>query len=163
MRSTVDTLVKNILVALLMALVVDVVWQVLTRYALQSPSSFTDELARYIMIWISLLGAAYYSGQNAHISFDVFPDKLSPEKRVILDIVNKSIVLLFALLVLVIGGGFLVTFTFQVQQISSSLKIPMAWIYLIGPLSGLLIVFYKTMDIADLLKKRTQLSSETLH
>ena len=159
MRSIIDKYVKYLLVALLMALVVDVVWQVLTRYAFQNPSSFTDELARYIMIWVSLLGAAYYSGQNAHISFDVFPDKLSPEKRVILDIVNKGIVLLFALFVLVIGGGFLVTFTFQVQQVSPSLKIPMAWIYFIGPISGLLIVFYKSMDIVDLWKKRAQLSS----
>ncbi|HBX67752.1 MAG TPA: TRAP transporter small permease, partial [Balneolaceae bacterium] len=54
--------------ATLMALMlISVCWQVLTRYVLATPSSFTDELARYLLIWIGTLGAAYTSGKRLHL------------------------------------------------------------------------------------------------
>ncbi len=55
MRDTVDTITKYILVLLMGLLVLDVVWQVFTRYVLNSPSIFTDELARSLLIWVSFL------------------------------------------------------------------------------------------------------------
>ena len=47
------------LVGLLGALVAAVVWQVVSRYLLNSPSSVTEEIARYLLIWVSMLGASY--------------------------------------------------------------------------------------------------------
>ncbi|WP_316931840.1 TRAP transporter small permease [Parabacteroides distasonis] len=46
-------------------------WQVLSRYILVSPSSVTDELAGYLLIWVGLLGAAYVSGKNEHLAIDL--------------------------------------------------------------------------------------------
>ena len=37
-----------------------------------NPSSFTDELARYLMIWLGILGAAYVAGKNEHVAIDFF-------------------------------------------------------------------------------------------
>ena len=55
MREGINKIVRLVLIILLSLLVIDVVWQVFTRYILQAPSTFTDELARYLLIWVSLL------------------------------------------------------------------------------------------------------------
>lgn len=133
-------------------LVLDVVWQVFTRYVLQAPSTFTDELARFLLIWVSLLGAAYYSGQNLHISVDVLSRSLNPVNRFRLVIFIKTLITVFVLAVLVIGGGLLVHTTWIYRQITPALQIPMALVYMIGPVSGLLIIYYKLSDIRRMIQ-----------
>jgi len=151
-RKTIDAITRNALVILMGLLVIDVVWQVFSRYILNAPSTFTDELARFLLIWVSLLGAAYYSGQNMHIAINVLPDRLSPGNRIKLQIFIRILIIIFVLCVLVIGGGTLVYYTFVFLQITPSLQIPMALVYLIGPISGLLIIYYKIDDILILLR-----------
>lgn len=62
MRKIIDRSLEYVLMALLSVLVIDVLWQVASRYVLTAPSSMTDELAGYLLIWVGLLGAAYVSG-----------------------------------------------------------------------------------------------------
>lgn len=152
MKKTIDKIIRNVLVMLMGLLVVDVVWQVVSRYILNAPSTFTDELARFLLIWISLLGAAFYSGKNEHIAINVLPSRLSPPARRKLDIIIRILIITFVLCVLVIGGGMLVYYTYTYRQITPTLQIPMAFVYLIGPLSGLLIIYYKISDIFNLLQ-----------
>lgn len=134
------------------ALVLAVVWQVFSRYVINSPSTFTDELSRFLLIWVSLLGAAYYSGKNAHIAFTILPSWLGPLNRKRLNILIHSIVITFVLCVFVIGGGMVVFYTYSYLQITPSLQIPMAAVYSIGPICGLLIIYYKISDIVKLLR-----------
>lgn len=68
MRKIIDKGLELSLIFLMAFLVVDVLWQVLSRYILVSPSSVTDELAGYLLIWVGLLGAAYVSGKNEHLA-----------------------------------------------------------------------------------------------
>ena len=76
-RKVIDRSVENILVLILSAMVVNVIWQVFTRFFTDSPSSFTDELARFLMIWLGLLGAAYVAGKNEHVAIDLLAKKAS--------------------------------------------------------------------------------------
>ena len=64
MRKIIDKGLELSLIFLMAFLVVDVLWQVLSRYILVSPSSVTDELAGYLLIWVGLLGAAYVSSDR---------------------------------------------------------------------------------------------------
>lgn len=148
----IDTFTRNALVFLMGLLVVVVVWQVFSRYILNAPSTFTDELARFLLIWVSLLGAAYYSGKNLHIAINVLPARLSPRNRKKLNVLINLIIISFVLAVFVIGGGMLVYYTLAYLQLTPTLQIPMGVVYLIGPLSGLLIIYYKLSDILELLK-----------
>jgi len=152
MRKKVDAITRITLIILMGLLVIDVVWQVFSRYILNAPSTFTDELARFLLIWVSLLGIAYYSGQNLHIAIDVLPNHLKPKSRLKLNVFVKILIIAFVLLVLVFGGGMMVYTTFVHMQLTPTLQIPMAFIYLIGPLSGLLITYYKLSDIRKILK-----------
>lgn len=142
-RKVIDRSVENILVLILSAMVVNVIWQVFTRFFTDSPSSFTDELARYLMVWLGLLGAAYVAGKNEHVAIDLIAKKASTKGQQLIAQLIRLSVLSFAFFVMVIGGGRLVYITFKLEQFSPALQIPLAAIYSVIPLSGILIVFYK--------------------
>ncbi|NJN27917.1 MAG: TRAP transporter small permease, partial [Cyclobacteriaceae bacterium] len=59
LRQIVDSVLEKFLVVLMATLVLDVLWQVISRYMLNSPSSFTDELAGFLLIGWEYFGAAY--------------------------------------------------------------------------------------------------------
>ncbi len=69
------------LVFLVSILVIDVLWQVFSRYLLSSPSSFTDELAGFLLIWVGVLGAAYVAGRQEHLAIDILIQKSSPARQ----------------------------------------------------------------------------------
>lgn len=146
-RNRIDKVTRHALVLMMGLLVIVVVWQVISRYLLNSPSTLTDEIARFLLIWISLLGAAYCSGQNLHIAINALPTRLNPENRKRLTILNKSLVIAFVLLVFVIGGGWLTATTFIYLQLTPTLQIPMGIVYMIAPICGLLIIYYKLDDL----------------
>lgn len=140
-------------IALLMGvMVLNVTWQVFSRYVLGDPSSFTDELARYSMIWLGLLGAAYVSGKNGHLAIDVFTAQLQGKKLRNLQLFIHGMVIFFGLVVLIWGGGNLVFISQLLQQKSATLQVPLSWIYGIVPVSGLLVVYYHGFHISELLK-----------
>lgn len=147
MKDTLDKYIGHFLVFLMTVMLLSVVWQVFTRYILGSSSDFTDELARYLLIWIGTLGAAYISGKNMHLAIDLLPTKLKGRANYWLTVFINLMVMTFALFVMVIGGLRLVYITYTLGQTSASLQIPLAVIYLILPASGLLIIFYKTLEI----------------
>ena len=145
-RKKIDSLLSRTLVVLLSLMVLNVLWQVFSRYILGNPSSFTDELARYLMIWLGILGTAYVSGQNAHVAIDFLPNKLDVKKQRQLKHLANMAIMLFAIFVLLIGGLRLVFLTYILEQFSPSLKLPMALVYAVIPISGLLVVYYKISD-----------------
>lgn len=143
MRKKVDTILEYALIVIMTVMVINVLWQVFSRYVLNAPGAFTDELARYLMIWIGLLGAAYASGKKIHVAIDILPQSLniSNQRKI-----NKSInytVALFAFACFVVGGLRLVYITYVLAQFSPSLNLPLAAVYMILPISGLVIIYYK--------------------
>ena len=64
MKDRVDNFLEWAMAFLLGIMVLDVFWGVITRYLLESQSSWTDELARFLLVWLSIMGAAYASGKN---------------------------------------------------------------------------------------------------
>lgn len=145
-----DTVLGAVLAALMGLLVLDVVWQVATRYLLGSPSSVTEEIARYLLIWIGLLGASQAYRHRMHLAFDLMASRLTGASRRRLDIGIHALVILFSVLVLVYGGSRLVALTWELNQVSASLQIRLAYVYVILPLSGLLLTLYGVDEIRRL-------------
>jgi len=137
-----DNLLRRLLIGLMAAIVLVVCWQVFSRFVLASPSSMTEEIARALLLWIGLLGAAWAYRTGQHLGLDLLTRKLSVcwQRRVAL--LLTALVVLFAVAVLVAGGGALVQLTYQLDQMSAALGIRIAWIYLVLPLSGVLIAIY---------------------
>ena len=146
-RKAIDRLVSRLLIVLLSLLVLDVIWQVLSRYLLQNPSSFTDELAGFLLIWVGLLGAAYAVGLRKHLAIDYFIHNLPPRKKRWLELVQGVLVILFCLMVMIVGGIWLVYTRFYLDQISPALQVPLGYVYCIVPLSGVLIIYYSVDNL----------------
>lgn len=135
------------MVALLVLMVLAVLWQVFSRYVMNSPSSVTEELSRYLFIWIGILGAAYAAGQQTHIAIDILHPKLSDMNRMRLRIFINILIIFFSLTVLVIGGANLVYVNYDLGQYSAALNVPVSFVYFVVPLSGILVIFYKVNEI----------------
>ena len=131
-----------ILIVLMALMVLDVTWQVFTRFILKNPSAFTEELAGFLLIWIGLLGASYAFYTKAHLGIDVLTYKLTGFKKQVVEILINLIVLVFAFFVMVIGGMRLVNLTFTLKQVSPALGIAMGYIYLVIPIAGILVIYF---------------------
>jgi TRAP-type C4-dicarboxylate transport system permease small subunit len=150
LRKKIDNILATLLVIIMSIMVINVLWQVFSRYFLGAPSSFTDELARYLMIWIGILGAAYVSGRNKHVAIDVLPSRLGLTTQKKLRLIVRILIILFCFFALVIGGSRLVYITHLLDQNSPALQLPLSVVYMIIPISGLLIIYYKISDILKL-------------
>ena len=146
-KKIIDKLLGWLVTIIMGILVINVLWQVASRFILGDPSSFTDELAGYLLIWVGLLGAAYATGQKQHLAIDLLSAKLSDKGKKLQTLFINIIIAVFALVVLVIGGGNLAFITFYLGQISSALQIHVGYVYLVLPLSGLFIIYYSVVDI----------------
>jgi len=155
-KDKVDKALEWTLILLMGANVLNVLWQVFTRFVLRHPSSFTEELARFLLIWVGLLGASYASGKKLHLAIEVVVDRLSEKSRSGAEVIIQSLVFLFAFLVMVIGGIRLVTITLALSQISAALRIKLGYVYLVIPLSGLLIMYYAWLFLIAALQKLRQ-------
>ncbi len=151
-KAVLDTALGWFLVVLMGLAVVNVLWQVTTRFVLGNPSSFTDELARYLLIWVGLFGAAYATGKRAHLAIDLLRMKLIGPAVHWHGIFTSTVVGLFALFVMVVGGLRLVSLSFLLGQTSAALQVPLGVVYLALPLSGALIVVYLALFVVERLR-----------
>ena len=144
----------ELLVALVMGiLVVDVAWQVFTRFVLRSPSSWTEELATFLMIWVGLLGASVALRRGAHLGVDYFVGKLPPAQQIFCEILAFSCVAAFSAAVLVYGGMDLVTTILDRGQIAPALQLKMGYVFLALPISGFFLTLYSLELIFESVRK----------
>jgi TRAP-type C4-dicarboxylate transport system permease small subunit len=143
----VDRVLRWLLISLMSLMVATVTWQVITRYLLQTPSSYTAEMSTFLLIWISLLGGAYALRLRAHLGIDLISSRLSRKADVSITVVAHAAVIVFAALVLVYGGGRLVYVTLVLNQLSAAFQLPMGYVYLAVPISGLLMIYYSVIAI----------------
>lgn len=142
MIAALDKFLSVTLATLMALMVADVTWQIFTRFVMNSPSGWTEELARYLLIWIGLLGAAWAYRRRAHLGLSYFVDRQSETTRHRLGLFAHAMVAFFALAVMVYGGLQLVTLTFEMKQTSAALGLPIGYVYCVLPLSGVLITIY---------------------
>lgn len=146
MRNKIDTYLGGFLTILMVVMTIDVLWGVFTRYAIGHQASWTEELARFLLIWIGILGAAYASGQRIHLAIDLLSPKLEVGNKRFIFLLIKGIIILFAFLVLVVGGSRLIYISQILGQTSPALQLPMSVVYSVLPVSGLLIIYYKLTE-----------------
>lgn len=138
----VNKIIEIILVIIFALLVLDVLWQVFSRYLLNKSFAFTEEFARFSLIWLSILGAAYLNAKREHLSMDFLYKKFKPTTKKKLSLIIEVLIFLFALIIMVIGGFNLVYTTLHLNQLSGTLRIPLGYIYAIFPFCGVLIMCF---------------------
>ncbi len=150
MRSFIDKILERALIAIISIMLLAVIWQVISRYILGSPSTLTDEIASFSLIWLGLFGAAYATGKQLHLAIDLIPSKIINNSPIFYQSIIAVSVIIFSLFVMVVGGTRLCWLTYILDQKSAALEIPLAFIYVAVPISGSLIIFYSIDTLKEM-------------
>lgn len=155
LKNVVDTLLSYLVIIISTLLVVCVLWQVISRYVLGTPSVFTDEIARFMFMWVGLMGAAYAVSLKRHLAIDLLTQKLTGTPKLISEVVILLSTITFTCLVMIYGGIGLVSKTLSSGQISPALGFPMGYVYVAIPFSGFAILFYSVVDLINKITNRS--------
>lgn len=109
--------------------------QIVSRLFFSSSFAWTEELARYLMIWSTFLGASFAFKYGAHIGVEVFVRKLPNLVKNIVQVIASLASLVF--FIFMISKGWEIIGRSMVQT-SPALEIPMGYVYMIFPISGVL-------------------------
>ena len=138
-------------IALVIVMVLLVLWQVIARYLLNSPSSFSEALTRYLFVWLVLITSTYAFGSREHMYISALNDRLRGKIRTVVNILIEVLTILFAACVMVFGGSIITRM--QMVSLDSSLHIPMGVVYAVIPVCGVITVFYCICNILEELEK----------
>jgi TRAP-type C4-dicarboxylate transport system permease small subunit len=131
-----------------LAMVLLTCWQVFTRYILQNPSSWSEELVSYLFAWMSLLGASLVVGERGHMNIPIVVERMSDRWRKVFAIFAELVALAFAGVILIFGG--IQIASLAMGQMTSSLGLPIGVFYVILPISGLINIIYTALNIVDI-------------
>ena len=149
-RAFFNIVLEKFSVLLMSVMVLLVMWQVISRYMLNSPSSISEVLTRYLFVWLVTVTATYAFGKREHMSISLLKDRMPVGLQHIVNILIEILTLIFAAAVMVVGGCAITSM--QMVQIDSTLHIATGIIYSVIPLCGVLIGFYCICNMGQELK-----------
>lgn len=151
LKQMINKTVEWFSIGLVIVMVLLVLWQIVARYLLNSPSSFSEALTRYLFVWLVLVTSTYAFGSRDHMYVSALNDRLRGKTRTVVNILIEVLTILFAACVMVFGGSIIARM--QMVSLDSSLHIPMGIVYAIIPVCGVIIVFYCICNIIEELEK----------
>lgn len=160
LRSIMDRALAIICALLLAFMTLLATYQVTTRYVFKMPSTMSEDLLSYSFVWVSLLGSALVFGQKDHMRLSLFSDKLKGASGLALSIFTELLIMGIAVIVFLIGGKSFVDV--GALQMSPTLDISMNWVYLILPISGVLIIIYTLLNIFQAIQQYNAVGKEEL-
>lgn len=124
--------------------------QVLARYVFHNSLSWSEELGRYLFVWMTFFGTALAIRRRAHVALDsliqIFPSWLY---RGII-VLGYMVMLIFSCVLTYDGFAM---FKLGARQVSAAMQIPMIWVYYALPVSSILIIFYLCKNLLEDIKK----------
>ena len=142
-----DTVMRFLMALAMLTLLVFGTWQIFTRWVLGNPSTFTDEMLRYVLIIAGFIGSAYCFYRDEHLALTLITDKAKGPFKVALDIFIEVCILFFVIYVFIFGGFKLAN---TATNVSSVMHIPMKSLYMIEPICGILIVLARILKYVNL-------------
>jgi len=163
-------LLETALIAAVLVLVLDVLWGVLTRWSgslvvwladrdvtawsflPRGQNELTEEIARFLLVWVAMLGSAVAFGEKAHLGVDYFVGKFHPSAQKFMSIVGQIVVLIFAVTIFIVGGGRIALD--NMEQIAPALGkygVKMGHVYLALPIAGVFIILFTVEQLLETL------------
>jgi TRAP-type C4-dicarboxylate transport system permease small subunit len=142
-----DTVMRFLMALAMLTLLVFGTWQIFTRWVLGNPSTFTDELLRYVLIIAGFIGSAYCFYRDEHLALTLVTDKAKGTFKIVLDVFIEACILFFVVYVFIFGGLKLAN---TATNVSSVMHIPMKTLYMIEPICGVLIVLARILKYVNM-------------
>lgn len=130
---------EAVLLFLFLIMVAAIFWQVFARYVLESPTAWSEELARFLMVWVTMLGSALVLRDDEHVAGTLFLELLPAAARRAVGFVRDALILAMAGALAYYGTGLALL---AHRQSSPGLNVPMAYPYAAIPLSAVLIALF---------------------
>ena len=131
-----------------LAMVALTCWQVFTRYILQNPSSWSEEMVSYLFAWMSLFGASIVVGERGHMNIPIVVERMGAKGRKFFTVFAEIVAGLFAGVILVYGG--IQITDLAMGQMTSALGVAVGVFYVVLPISGVINIVYTILNIVDI-------------
>lgn len=129
-------------------------WQVLARYVLGNPSTWSEELVSYLFAWASLFGASLVTGERGHMNIPILVERMRPQSRLFFAVLGECTAFLFSAVILVYGG--MKISSLAMGQMTSSLGVAVGIFYVVLPLCGALNMLYTVLNVMDIYQNSKQ-------
>lgn len=141
-----ERMLELAMIGFLVAMMAALFWQVFSRFVIAVPATWTEEAARYAFIYMAFFGAALGVRRSTHFGVSIVPDKFRGQarQRYFRYAINLPI-LIGSLILLIAGTRYTIQFGFS--RISPTFHFPMAWIYLVVPLSALPMTLFAAYNV----------------
>ncbi len=150
LRNSLNKLLNILAGISFLAMVIITTWQVITRYILDNPSSWSEELVSYLFAWASLLGTCLVTGERGHMNIPIVTEQFSVHAQKGFAAAGEVIALLFSLIILLYGGTQITKLAMGQQ--TSSLGVAVGVFYFVLPLAGALNGLYTILNIIDIVR-----------
>jgi TRAP-type C4-dicarboxylate transport system permease small subunit len=139
------------IVFLFVVMVSAVFLQVVARYALNSPPTWTEELARYCQVWIIILASSICIRKGSHLAVDYLSHKFPPFLNHAIQVLISILMAVYVAVVTIFGWRLMLVGHYQV---SPAMQINMSYIYIIFPLGGVLMFIEAVLSTYRILLKK---------
>ncbi|MGF1911758.1 TRAP transporter small permease [Vibrio kasasachensis] len=150
LRKIIDNIEEIITVPLMVALLVVLTWQIISRWLLNDPSLWSEELARVLFMYMCMIGCAMALKRGDHVNITFFSDKL-PEKARLALVLSLEIAVLLSIFAIIYLGYQHVQRTAFFELIT--LGISSKWQTYALPLGGVLMVFRQVQKLIGIIKQ----------
>ncbi|HRR33777.1 MAG TPA: TRAP transporter small permease [Kiritimatiellia bacterium] len=140
-----------LIIAMVALLTLTVLWGVFTRFVMGRQAEYTDELARLLLVWVSMIGAALAFGEKAHLGVDFFVNHLHPEARKTLSVAVQVIIVALAFTVF-IAGGWSLAMAQMGQELPTLRPLTRGMVYLSLPVAGGFIALFALENLVAILR-----------
>lgn len=149
LKNKVTKALEVVCISLFVFITIIGLYQIITRYVFNSPSTISEELLTFSFTWMALLSASLVFGKREHMRMEFIANLFKGKAGIALSIFSEGLVLIFSALVLVYGGIAITKLT--TLQVTASLGVPMSFIYVIVPISGVLTILYNVINLNQLI------------
>lgn len=139
----ITTVVKWVMVSMTCVIFVITTVTVFMRYVLNIVPSWSEEIPRYLLVWITYLGAGLAIKYKEHISLDIFFNLMPLRARQVGHLILNGLVAIVAAIMIVYGVGLVRHFG---DDLMESIPVTNFWLYLAMPISGSLMILYLIQD-----------------
>jgi TRAP-type C4-dicarboxylate transport system permease small subunit len=129
--------IKVLTIFFLAVLTVIVPIEVFLRYCFGKSLYITEDLTRYLMVWVVFLASSLALRENSHVSIEILTNQFRGRARGWFNLVAQALLLTFLIFLIVEG---VIALTYQMEQIIPTLEIPIFWFYLAIPVGSMLMI-----------------------
>lgn len=150
-KTILNYLLQALAGASFIAMVALTCWQVIARYLLKNPSTWSEELVSYLFAWASLFGASLVTAERGHMNIPILIDRLKPGAQKGFHVFSEVVTFIFSAVILVYGGVQITQLA--MGQMTSSLGVAVGVFYIALPFCGVVNILYTICNIIEIIKE----------